>query len=88
MCSRSRKIAGPRFVFIAADAFENRGAVTHHVRKDVQLGVVPIDPLSVVPDFLGRLNRIDAPYWIVSLAVVQRESQNTVRGDKASMHQA
>jgi hypothetical protein len=26
------------------------------VRKDVQLGVVPVDPLSVVPDFLGRLN--------------------------------
>ncbi len=43
--------------FVAADAFEDRGAITHHVREDVQLGVVPVDPLSVVPDFLGRLNR-------------------------------
>src|SRR5438477_3980945 len=45
------------FGFIAADAFEDRGAVAYDVRKDVQFGVVPVDPLSVVPDFLGGLNR-------------------------------
>src|SRR5712664_3095005 len=43
--------------FIAADAFKDRGAVTHDVRQDVKFGVVPVDPLTVVPDFLGRLNR-------------------------------
>src|SRR5207249_4750540 len=43
--------------FVAADAFEDRGAVAYDVRKDVQFSVVPVDPLSVVPDFLGGLNR-------------------------------
>src|SRR5260370_31833710 len=42
--------------FIAANALEDRGAVTHDVRKHVKFGVVPIDPFTVVPDFLGRLN--------------------------------
>src|SRR6267154_1553160 len=42
--------------FIAADAFKDRGAVTHDVRQDVKFGVLPVDPLPVVPDFLGRLN--------------------------------
>src|SRR5437773_1457673 len=45
------------FRFVATDALEDRGAVTHDVRKDVQLSVVPVDPFSVVPDFLRGLNR-------------------------------
>src|SRR6266404_4005209 len=43
--------------FVAANAFEHGRAVAHDVREDVQLGIVPLDPFSVVPDFLGRLNR-------------------------------
>ena len=39
--------------FVAADALKDRGAVADDVREDVEGGVVPIDPLSVVPDFLG-----------------------------------
>ena len=42
--------------FVAANALENGGAVADDVRKNVQRGVVPVDPFSVVPDFLRRLN--------------------------------
>ena len=38
---------------VAADPFENRAAVAGHVRKDVDLGVIPGDKLAVVPDFFG-----------------------------------
>jgi len=39
--------------FVAADAFENRGAIADDVRENVEGGVVPVDVLAVVPDFLG-----------------------------------
>src|SRR5262249_30371829 len=42
---------------VAADAFEDGGAVADDVRKDVELGIVPVDPFPVVPDLLGGLNR-------------------------------
>src|SRR6266404_9829801 len=42
---------------VAADAFEYGRAVAYDVREDMQLGIVPIDPFAVVPDFLSRLNR-------------------------------
>jgi hypothetical protein len=42
--------------FIAADAFEYGGAVAHDVGEHVKGGVVPIDPLSVVPDLIGLLD--------------------------------
>ena len=45
------------FGLVAPDAFEDCGAIAYDVRKDVKFGVVPVDPLSVVPDFLGGLNR-------------------------------
>ena len=38
---------------VAADAFKHRTAVAGYVRKDVDLGVVPVDHASVVPDFFG-----------------------------------
>jgi len=41
---------------LAADAFEDRGAVAAYVGEDVERGVVPIDPFSVVPDFLGLVD--------------------------------
>src|SRR5216684_4013864 len=39
--------------FVAANAFEDRGGVADDVGKDVECGVVPVDPFSVVPDFFG-----------------------------------
>ena len=36
--------------FVAADAFEDGGAVADHVGEDVNSSVVPIDELPVVPD--------------------------------------
>ena len=44
---------------VATDALEDGGAVAHDVRKNVEGGVVPIDPLSVVPDFFGFLDGHD-----------------------------
>src|SRR5262249_39304344 len=51
--------------FVAADAFENGGTVADDVRKDVELGVVPVDPFAVVPDFLRRSNRHICSLWKV-----------------------
>ena len=45
--------------FVAANAFEDGGAVAHDVGEDVEGGVVPVDPLSVVPDFVGLLDGHD-----------------------------
>jgi hypothetical protein len=45
------------FGVIAANAFEDRRAVTYDVGQDVKVRVVPVDPFSVVPNFLGLLNR-------------------------------
>ena len=45
--------------FVAADAFEDGGAVADHVGEDVQFRVVPVDPFSVVPNFFRLLNRHD-----------------------------
>src|SRR5205807_2193482 len=50
---------GALFRVVATDALEYGGAVTHDVRKDMKLGVVPVDEFSVVPDFLCLLNRHD-----------------------------
>src|SRR6185369_9521269 len=36
---------------VAADAFKHRTAVAGYVRKDVDLGVSPVNHASVVPDF-------------------------------------
>jgi hypothetical protein len=44
---------------VAADALKDGGAVAHHVRKDVEGCVIPIDPLSVPPDFFGFLDGHD-----------------------------
>ena len=38
---------------VAADAFEYGRAVADHVGEDVNLGVVPVDKFSVVPDLFG-----------------------------------
>ena len=38
---------------VGANAFEDGGAVTDDVGKDVDLGVVPGDKFSVVPDLFG-----------------------------------
>jgi hypothetical protein len=43
------------------------------VRKDVEGGVVPVDPLSVVPDFLGLLN-----WHVCSLEYGHSQFENTV----------
>src|SRR5207249_7864075 len=47
------RAAGER---VATDSLKNRGAIVHHVRHDVDVGVVPRDQFSVVPDFLGLLD--------------------------------
>src|SRR5262249_15208590 len=39
---------------VAADAFEDRGAVADNVGKDVKGSVVPLDPISVVPNLFCR----------------------------------
>src|SRR6202163_5093413 len=45
--------------FVATDAFENRGAIAYDVGENMYLGVVPIYPFSVVPNFFSLLNRHD-----------------------------
>ena len=42
---------------VAADAFEDAGAVVDDVAHDVNIGVLPGNQVAVVPDFRGRLNR-------------------------------
>ena len=42
---------------VAADAFEDPGAVVEAVRADVDLGVGPVDELAVHPDLFGLLHR-------------------------------
>jgi hypothetical protein len=41
---------------VAPDALEDGGAVTDDVGKNMQRSVFPVDPFSVVPNFLGLLN--------------------------------
>src|SRR5580693_4696227 len=55
--------AGTLLRFVAADAFEDGGAVADHVRENVNFGVVPVDELAVVPDLfsLGDGHRV-APH--------------------------
>src|ERR1039458_4932149 len=38
---------------VAADSFEYRTAVTHHVREDVDGGILPADEAAVMPYFFG-----------------------------------
>src|ERR1700676_5401964 len=54
--------------FVAADALEDRGAVAHNVRKDMEGGVFPVYPLSVVPDFFGLLDGHDGVLFVAPLA--------------------
>jgi hypothetical protein len=42
--------------FVAANALKDGGAVAHDVRKNVESGVLPVDPFSVVPDFFRLLD--------------------------------
>jgi hypothetical protein len=55
--------------FVAANAFEDRGTIAHDVRENVERGVVPIDPFSVVPDFFGLLDFHDGVPFRELLAV-------------------
>ena len=71
----------PLLGFVAANAFENRGAVADDVRKDVQRGVVPVDPLSVVPDFFGLGEWHKCSLLIVATAGCSK-LQNTVAGGR------
>ena len=48
--------AGAVRLRVAADAFEDGGAVVDDVRHDVDVGFVPGDEVSVVPDVLGGLD--------------------------------
>jgi hypothetical protein len=43
--------------FVAPNAFEYSGAIADNVGKDVELGVVPKYPRSVVPNLIGLLYR-------------------------------
>src|SRR6266404_4788781 len=42
--------------FVAANAFKDRGGVADDMGEDVECGVIPVDPFSVVPDFLGLVD--------------------------------
>ena len=41
---------------VATNSFKHRRAVVHHVRHDVEGGVVPGNELAVMPDLVGLLN--------------------------------
>ena len=41
-----------------ADPLENRASVAGHVRQYVDLGVVPSNELTVVPDLLGGFDHV------------------------------
>ena len=43
---------------VAADAFEDPGAVVEPVRADVDLRIGPVDELAVHPDLFGLLHRL------------------------------
>ena len=58
MWSVSRKTAGPLRRVVAADAFEDAGAVVEAVHAHVDARVVPVDELAVHPDLLGGLHRV------------------------------
>ena len=76
-------MAGP-LGFVAANAFKDGGAVAHDVGEDVEGGVVPIDPLSVVPDFIGLLDGHDGLLDGAS-AVLSLKLQNTVCGGERQL---
>src|SRR5262249_15843125 len=61
--------------FIAADTFENSRAVADNGGKDGNLGIVPVDEFSVVPDFLCLLNR----HLISPVECDPSKKQNTAR---------
>src|ERR1700730_14593110 len=65
--------------FVAANAFEDRGAVTDDVGKDVKHGIVPVDPVSVVPDFFSLGDRHGCSLLFVAAASGSK-LQNTVAG--------
>src|SRR5438876_261025 len=62
-----------------------RRDVAHHMRKNVQRGVVPIDPFSVVPDFLRRLNGHVRSPWIMPRTAVRLKNSEYGTGVRASM---
>ena len=70
--------------FVAANAFEDRGAVADDVGKDVKGGVVPVDPVSVVPDFFGLLDRHDVSLFSGALELIEIAEYGS--GWRASMH--
>jgi hypothetical protein len=47
------KNGGALLSVVAANTFENRGAVADDVRKDMNIRVVPLDKLSVMPNLFG-----------------------------------
>ena len=49
------RFAGAARLGVAADALEDRGAVVDDVGHDVDLGFIPWDEISVVPDIFGCL---------------------------------
>ncbi len=55
MCSLRRKTPAPFGLRVTADALEDGGAVVDDVGHDVDLGFIPGDELSVVPDVCSGL---------------------------------
>jgi len=55
-----RVAVGP---LVGADAFEGGQSVVQRVGEDVDLGVVPVDELSVEPDLLDLVDHEGAPPW-------------------------
>ena len=68
--------------FVAADAFEDGGAVADDVGKDVEGGVVPVDPLSVVPDFFGLLDGHDGVLLVAPLAALPEIAEYGSGGER------
>jgi len=65
--------------FVAADALEDRRAIAHDVGEDMKGGVVPVDPLSVVPDFVGLLDGHEVVLLVAPLAALPESAEYGTR---------
>jgi len=55
---------GALFRAVATQAIKDGGALADNVGKDVDFGVVPVDPFSVMPNLVGLLYRHGVPPWL------------------------
>ena len=63
---------------IAADTLKHRRPVVHDMRHDMECGIVPVDELTVVPDFV-RLLKCHANSSVIKIRAVGQGFLRTIQ---------